>query len=981
MQYAREKAERFRKRFRKWYGAGHYYFACHAAFPIGFTVDMLYQLWANFKDIPWENGKVESIDRLAVSDLLQSDLCRLTDRKVYEMEVEVRTYLLNELKELFGEERIRQLAEFLYQYVDEKITDPYLDSFRTTQQWVALGALAPHLSGEQMADYFGNFISKGKTAEILRMDGLLEAMQQQDQRFTNLRQFARGLKVSISGETEAQLLASVQEVFGKVTRIEEASAGAVEGVRIPLTQLLRDNPLAFGKTISNPNELEVMKRIAAVRRGETDELDLSRLELGAIPEEVFQLTNLRKLDLFVNRISELPEAIGQLTNLEELLVSANFLERIPDSIANLKKLQRVKFDDNQLGEFPRALLECPELINISLENNKIGFLPPKVRGLEKLRLLDLRGSKIWNLPKGELKFTRGGLLKRFEGLRRSDANGMYMVMMADERSGTTIEQALSTAVDQQKISVHRSAEVLPFNLFQSCYRFSEQYTILHLGGNLIKEQFRFGSSGIEVPLKDLLQLFANPSTPRLCFLDGVADDAGAQALLDFGFLAVIHESGTGDGGSLDFMRNFYEQLSEGKTVQEAFREAELIQSGGPQSNIPPIQQQTNIGTGTGYGLNGPYQLKLRQTRSGKADWWIQKEKSQPELAVETHKHLRTIVSKENYDEIFQIFRDTLGVAIPENKREIVNWLSLKAFYLRLEQDYKEKRISEEEYTSSKVSVFQLVSSFIEGINLNAFHFGEEANPSLDAFQQNIANWKLKIGENRQAEVFEELSRELVTLGKIRNAYLLNAAEFYTMEDEWAKGLIPYNDFWQGWRRNSTNLLVFLDRLEPKDLRAPNEPDPLEQFERIRLELENAFIQNDPTGFLEMVNENRRLVPQNIYDQIADLIARWQDNENELLKSASAYNAVTRNRSQIREELLTMWEELGAPKETQTPRLIFASQTDTKGIIAFASKLRSLINAVAVSFGRQFYAEKGAACCDRGRSRKSTRSEHPAFGRS
>ena len=42
---AAELVDFFSDKFSEWYGNGHIVLACHAAFPVSVTVDMLYQVW------------------------------------------------------------------------------------------------------------------------------------------------------------------------------------------------------------------------------------------------------------------------------------------------------------------------------------------------------------------------------------------------------------------------------------------------------------------------------------------------------------------------------------------------------------------------------------------------------------------------------------------------------------------------------------------------------------------------------------------------------------------------------------------------------------------------------------------------------------------------------------------------------------------------------------------------------------------------
>jgi len=77
-------------------------------------------------------------------------------------------------------------------------------------------------------------------------------------------------------------------------------------------------------------------------------LDLSRCNLKSIPEEIFQLTDLREWRISNNQISEIPEGIKCLKNLEYFDVSYNKLTELPREIEFLEKLTSLQYDNNPL---------------------------------------------------------------------------------------------------------------------------------------------------------------------------------------------------------------------------------------------------------------------------------------------------------------------------------------------------------------------------------------------------------------------------------------------------------------------------------------------------------------------------------------------------------------------------------------------------------------------------------------------------------
>lgn len=145
---ARKRIEAFERRF----GRTHLIFACHGAFPLALTPDLLYKLWANFqRDI---HGKVLGIPWVAVADLLLSSLCDEVGRELYEMDTAVRNSLLNRLKEdeNFGQLRINELSDFLLVYVGQQLqsNDQEVRDFAQAQRWTALAYLRPNEAAQDL---------------------------------------------------------------------------------------------------------------------------------------------------------------------------------------------------------------------------------------------------------------------------------------------------------------------------------------------------------------------------------------------------------------------------------------------------------------------------------------------------------------------------------------------------------------------------------------------------------------------------------------------------------------------------------------------------------------------------------------------------------------------------------------------------------------------------------------------------------------
>ncbi len=97
--------------FQRDYGDAAVNLACHAAFPMALTAELVYCLRENFEDlkkgVPW----------YAAADVLVSGLCNPIGYDLYEMSPDVRMELLTTLDRKFGANRIHELEVLMGDYI------------------------------------------------------------------------------------------------------------------------------------------------------------------------------------------------------------------------------------------------------------------------------------------------------------------------------------------------------------------------------------------------------------------------------------------------------------------------------------------------------------------------------------------------------------------------------------------------------------------------------------------------------------------------------------------------------------------------------------------------------------------------------------------------------------------------------------------------------------------------------------------------
>jgi len=128
------------------------------------------------------------------------------------------------------------------------------------------------------------------------------------------------------------------------------------------------------------------------------ELNLSYNDLVTLPDTIDNLKNLKVLDLSSNKLVTLPDTIGNLKNLEALNLEYNKIETLPESIVNLENLEVFTFSCTWLGKIPEIIFNLKNLKELNLEYNNLKTLPDSIGNLENLETLNLYYNHLVTLP-------------------------------------------------------------------------------------------------------------------------------------------------------------------------------------------------------------------------------------------------------------------------------------------------------------------------------------------------------------------------------------------------------------------------------------------------------------------------------------------------------------------------------------------------------------------------------------------------------
>jgi Leucine-rich repeat (LRR) protein len=120
-----------------------------------------------------------------------------------------------------------------------------------------------------------------------------------------------------------------------------------------------------------------------------------------LPDELFELQQLKVLNLSMNYFNEIPEGIGRLKGLEQLIFIESDFERLRDSVGELSNLTYLNISENpSLRTLPESLGNLAALKNLYLNDNpQLIHLPDNLKKLTNLETVSIsnRGA-LTNIP-------------------------------------------------------------------------------------------------------------------------------------------------------------------------------------------------------------------------------------------------------------------------------------------------------------------------------------------------------------------------------------------------------------------------------------------------------------------------------------------------------------------------------------------------------------------------------------------------------
>lgn len=213
--------------FSQQYDSTYVKLACHAAFPLALTPDLLYQIWANFvPDAPWT----------AVARLLLSRLCKEVDYEIYEMETAVRNLLLRQLKKDFGAAYFEEVGDFLLSYMHAEMDTDDADTqdLIEAQEWSVLSYAVPRQGARKLAEELSESVAQDDPSAILRITTLLYSLKDPliEAGFESLLLYSEGIESFARGDVD-------QAIVLLDTMLSRSTPSVIEGISLPVPQLVQ----------------------------------------------------------------------------------------------------------------------------------------------------------------------------------------------------------------------------------------------------------------------------------------------------------------------------------------------------------------------------------------------------------------------------------------------------------------------------------------------------------------------------------------------------------------------------------------------------------------------------------------------------------------------------------------------------------------------------------------------------------------------
>ncbi|THD19131.1 hypothetical protein D915_010205 [Fasciola hepatica] len=249
--------------------------------------------------------------------------------------------------------------------------------------------------------------------------------------------------------------------------------------------------------LESPKYSEANERIKKAESEKLEKLNLSELKLIEVPQELLDLTHLKRLHLCRNRLLEIPEELClRLCHLRWLDLRSNLITRLPATVKHMRDLRILLLDDNSIRILPFELGLLRKLKGIYVRNNPLEF--PKKQVMEKG-------------VHGILKYLFQCYLSR-EECASPRGSRLYQKIMEDDKAtpleGNNSAEVVASNYPTTKDSRRNGSEVAEDSVKSLCENFEEKLSIPGTDKGI-------GSEEESKSPEDMNENCENPSNPLL----------------------------------------------------------------------------------------------------------------------------------------------------------------------------------------------------------------------------------------------------------------------------------------------------------------------------------------------------------------------------------------------------------------------------------------------------------------------------------
>lgn len=285
---------------------GYTWLACHAAFPLALTSDLLYKIWLNFRQD--EYGDSLDIPLDAVPAVLNSSLCRRIGRDTYEIHESLRLAFRQHLQDQsnLGLRRMKRLARFLLSYLEYCKHRIPSQAFEEAQRWMVDAYLQPARAAERILGIFSDEMQKtGSSGGVEVYLSWVNKQQQQSpggqgaDAWAMAEAIIKGVQHMQEGNREKA--SQVLEALKPFVREPETDSGKGFKARVPpeVLQLLRGEDRQEAQAEEQGTVYVLLAAVGKTASGQAQELAGPANDLQLVREQLPILLEGRRLEVNV----------------------------------------------------------------------------------------------------------------------------------------------------------------------------------------------------------------------------------------------------------------------------------------------------------------------------------------------------------------------------------------------------------------------------------------------------------------------------------------------------------------------------------------------------------------------------------------------------------------------------------------------------------------------------------------------------------